>query len=51
MGAVLVIDLASIVNHAVCAYCGSATDGNYSIHRDGMGEGPGGRSLRRVWWR
>lgn len=23
-----------------CAYCGNITEGNFSIHRDGLGEGP-----------
>lgn len=26
--------------HGDCAYCGSPAEGEYSIHRDGFGEGP-----------
>lgn len=24
----------------LCAYCGGRADGNFSIHRDGLGRGP-----------
>ncbi len=26
--------------HGACAYCGKPAQGNFSIHRDGFGEGP-----------
>jgi hypothetical protein len=28
------------VSAGTCAYCGGPAEGNYSIHRDGFGEGP-----------
>lgn len=45
-----------------CSYCGGHAEGNYSIHRDGFGEGPevplcdacgGGRTptLAQIWAR
>jgi len=24
----------------ICEYCGNPAEGNYSVHRDGFGEGP-----------
>ncbi len=27
-------------DHSRCAYCDGPAEGNYSIHRDGFGEGP-----------
>jgi hypothetical protein len=33
------IDLDKLLNSR-CAYCGKETQGNYAIHRDGLGLGP-----------
>lgn len=28
------------MNPLLCSYCGGPAEGNYSIHRDGFGDGP-----------
>lgn len=33
------VDLTALL-HGRCVYCGTPAQGNHTIHRDGMGEGP-----------
>jgi len=55
------LDMEKLLN-CFCSYCGKSAEGNYSIHRDGFGQGPevplcdacggeGTPALAQIWTR